>query len=501
MKADKGIARTGPLHWIVPSLGSVLALTALANALFFRGHHLFAFDGDVGRHIRVGRAILASGSIPRADLFSFTRADAPFIAYEWLAETLTALADSWLGLAGVAALSALLYVVAVLAVYRTSEALGAARPVAFGVAIIALLLQSVHLLPRPHLFTTALASVYMLLLVRFARSGRAWSLAPLPLLMLVWANVHGGFLMGFVLLGAFVAGAILKSAEFAAPQRALRALLLVALVCGGASLVNPAGLSLWSHTTGYLGIDFLVDATREYQSIDFHQGYGKAFFVALFTGPVLWMTGRVRVTPLAAGLYLLFAAAALHSSRNIPLFTVAALPWLGVWIVNVLEGGGAGSRAALERLRRFETTDRLLRPGFAAVASLALLWIAVIPASDRYGWDPRVFPVNALQAMGDELPDGHVFNQMIWGGYLLYERDDVPVFIDGQTDFYGEELSRDYLTVLKGRSGWDDVLEKYGIAWTMTPAEEPINQLLELDPRWELVSSDGVAVIYRRRGR
>jgi hypothetical protein len=360
------------------------------------------------------------------------------------------------------------------------------------------MLQSVHLLPRPHLFTTAFAAVFMIVLLRFGRTGRPWTLAPLPVLMLVWANSHGGFLIGFILLTAFAAGALLASAEFADGRRAIRPLMTVMLLCIAASLVNPAGVELWRHTTGYLGIDFLVATTQEYQSVDFHQAHGKLFFVALFAGPALWMTGRVRVSWLAAGLYVFFAAAALHSARNIPLFTVAALPWLALWSEDALRGGGPKAAAALRKLDELEGTDRQLRPGLSALAGLGLLWYALGPAADTYRFDPGVFPVEAVEAFDGLDTSEPLFNQMRFGGYLLYTRPDIPVFIDGQTDFYGEELSREYLTVLKAWPGWEGVLEKYGVAWTLTRKAEPINQLLALDDDWRRIYTDEVAVVYRR---
>ncbi|MDH3297057.1 MAG: hypothetical protein OEM96_02095 [Gemmatimonadota bacterium] len=486
-----------PARWLVPSLGSILALVAMLNALLFRSREFFAWDGDVGRHLRVGRTILDTGVIPRVDLFSHTRGGTPFVPYEWLSEVVTAAVHLAGGLPGVAVLSALLYATAVLGVYRAGDALGARRMIAFSVATLALVLQSVHLLPRPHLFTTALAAIFVVVLIRFARTGRPWLLAPLPPLMLVWANSHGGFLIGFILLLAFIAGALFRSSEFCKPHRALRPLTLVLALCSVLSLVNPAGPELWTHTTGYLGIDFLVDATQEYGSVDFHAGYGKLFFLVLFAGPVLWMTGRVRVSILAAGLYLFFAATALHSARNIPLFTVCSLPWLAIWIDQALQRGGTRGKL-LARLDRWERADRQLKPGAAAVAFVYVIWFALVPNRDAYRFDPTVFPVEAMEILGGNFGSGHVFNQLTWGGYLLYARPDIPVFIDGQTDFYGEELSRDYLAAVKGHAGWNDVLVRYDIEWTLLERAEPLNQLLDLDPGWDRVYADGVASAYRR---
>lgn len=486
-------------RWLLPSYGTILALAALATGLFLRGASMFANDGDGSRHIRLGREILERGYVLKADVVSHTRTGEAIVLHEWLSEVLLAWADMAAGLSGVAVLATLLFALAVFGVYRAANELGAPRPLALAVGVLALALQGIHLLPRPHLFSTALAAVFMILLIRFARTGRPWTLGPLPILMMLWTNLHGGFLLGFVLIVAFLIGALLASPEFAAGRRAARPLAIVLVACLLVSFINPAGPDIWTYTTGHLGgDDFLIAITQEFQSVDFHQGYGRAFFVVLFAGPALWMTGRVRVSWLGAGLYLFFAAAALNSSRNIPLFTVAVLPWLAVWIDDALLAGGDTGRRLLERVRRMDRDDRTLRPWPWMLAGFALIAWALGPGSPLYRFDPVVFPVQAVERLGEIDTSGPVFNHMHWGGYLLYVRPDVPVFIDGQTDFYGEELAREYLQALNGRPGWDAVLARHGVEWTLTRSDAALNQLLALDPGWRQLYSDGVATIYRR---
>jgi hypothetical protein len=486
-------------RWLIPSYGAILALAALATALLLRGARMFAHDGDGARHIRLGREILDGGQVLRADVLSHTRAGDPIVLHEWLSEVALAGADIAAGLPGVAVLAALLFTVAVWGVYRSAEELGAPRPLALGACLLALLLHAIHLLPRPHLFTTALAAVYMLLLLRFARTDRWSVLLPLPLLMVAWANLHGGFLLGFVLIGAFLAGALLGSSELAAGRRAARPLGVVLVACVAASLVTPHGFELWTYTTGHLGTDdFLLSVTEEFRSIDFHQGYGRAFLVVLFAGPGLWMTGRVRVSWLGAGLYLFFAASALHSARNIPLSALATLPWLAVWAQEALESGGGAATSLLARLRRMDRDDRSLRPWGWALAGIGLVAWALGPGAARYQFDPAVFPVRAVERLDGIGTSGHVFNQMHWGGYLLYAAPEIPVFIDGQTDFYGEELAREYLVAVNGQAGWRDVLDRHGVEWTLIGARQPLVQLLALDREWSPVYTDRVAVVYRR---
>ncbi|HSM08686.1 MAG TPA: hypothetical protein VLA33_06680 [Gemmatimonadota bacterium] len=486
-------------RWLIPSYGAMLALAALATALVLRGAHMFAHDGDGARHIRLGYEILERGQVLQTDVLSHTRAGDPIVLHEWLSEVALAWANGAAGLPGVAVLATLLFTVAVWAVYWSAEELGALRPLALLVGLLALLLHSIHLLPRPHLFTTALAAVYMVLLLRFARTARWATLAPLPVLMVVWANLHGGFLLGLVLISAFVVGALLDSAEFAGGRRAARPLAVVLVACLAASLVTPHGLELWAYTTGHLGgDDFLLSVTEEFRSVDFHRAYGRAFLAVLFAGPALWMTGRVRVSWLGAGLYLFFAASALHSARNIPLFALATLPWFAVWAEEALEGGGGAAATVLARLRRMDRGDRLLRPWGWTLADVGLVAWALGPNAAQYQFDPGVFPVRAVDQLDQIDTSGHVFNQMPWGGYLLYAAPEIPVFIDGQTDFYGEELAREYLLAVNGRAGWRDVLDRHAVEWTLIGTRQPLAQLLALDAEWSRVYTDDVAVVYRR---
>jgi hypothetical protein len=106
--------------------------------------------------------------------------------------------------------------------------------------------------------------------------------------------------------------------------------------------------------------------------------------------------------------------------------------------------------------------------------------------------------VAAVERLDELGMSGPVFNQMHWGGYLLYARPDIPVFIDGQTDFYGEELSREYLAALNGQAGWRAVLDRYDVEWTLIGAGQPLVQLLALDPAWRRIYTDDVAAVYRR---
>lgn len=484
-----------------PTAGTALAAVALAWSLF--GIRLFRIDGDVGRHIRVGREILRSGEIPRTDLLSHTMFGEPFVPYEWLSEVCFAVADRIAGLTGVAVLSGLLFAGTTLVVYAAARRIGAGPLFASLATGLSMLLQAVHLLPRPHLFTTLLAASFLVLLETYRSRDSFVALGALVPLMVLWVNLHGGFLVGFILLAVYALDAWRPGSDVAAHRIPM---VVATGACLVVSLLNPAGPGIWSHTLSYFGMEFLVDQTNEYRSPDFHQLHGKVFLASILIGLSLLATGISRAGFRDFTLFLGWLAAGLMSTRNIPLFGVLAVPWFALWAKNIVAQSRDGSAGAVarqiesvdERTARVEAGISGLIP--AVGLALILVFLAARTGDERYRFEPESFPVGAVEALDRLALRGNVYNEMPWGGYLLYTRPDIPVFIDGQTDFYGEGLSRNYLRIRHLSPGAFDLLDEYEVDWTLTPRTAPLAQGLALDPRWRLAYEDSVARIYARLG-
>jgi len=486
-------------------LGGLLFLLAYSFTLFIRGPFLFAGDGDPGRHIRLGRYMLEHGAIPHIDLFSHTMQGQPFIPFEWLSEVTFAVADRWAGLTGVAILTALLFAGAVTLTYVAIHRSGVAAPIAFSFGFLALLLQAIHVHPRPHMFTTLFTALFVLVLLEVRKGASVRWLLVLPACMAAWVNLHGGFLVGFIVLGAFTVDSIL--AGRAAPEETAarhRALWLVGILaaCFLVSFANPAGWELWPHTTGYLRETYLVDFTEEYKSPDFHDALMKVFLFALLLGTTALALLRSRIALLGLALWLIFSAFSLHSTRNIPLFAVVCTPWLALW-VDALIRQTAPLLPRVKKLARWseavDRTDASVHGWAFAVLAFLLLSKAGLDrgAEGTFAFDPGKFPVAAVAELRDSgfAPPGPVYNEFIWGGYLLYAWPEVPVFIDGQTDFYGESLTREYRDIRFIQPGWLDRLRERRIAWVIIPPEAPLASALELLDSWKVVYADDTAVV------
>jgi hypothetical protein len=351
--------------------------------------------------------------------------------------------------------------------------------------------------------TTALASILLFLLIQYRRTADLLWILAVPLMFIIWTNGHGGFPAGLVLVTLFVADAwMVGNGPMIRRQR--RILTTVLVLSAAATLINPVGPALWSYVIGHLfGNTLLIDVTQEFQSPDFHAPWGKLLLVVIL-GVALFLRSEGNRLPLL-GLSILLGtlAAALVSARHITLFAALGLPWLASprqpSPSRTNEPSPNRSLWPSQRLAFRDPEIMAATSHVIPVIAIGILILATIgPFGVRARFDPTRFPVQALNTLGRSQPTGAVFNEMEWGGYVLYVHPDIPVFIDGRTDFYGEELAREYFTAHQGAEGWSDVLDQYQVQWTLTRSGAPLNQLLGMSEGWQFVSDDGVAAIYRR---
>ncbi len=317
--------------------------------------------------------------------------------------------------------------------------------------------------------------------------------------MALWANTHGAFIAGFVVLGIHFAEWVLDFARRRASEDEGKRLAGIAVVSLLATLANPAGWRLWATSLGYIGNQYLVSHTVEYLPPDFHHPVTWPFLLLLALGLLALSLGR----PLRlrhALMLTLWAIMGLYSARNIPLFAILCAP-----IYGELMQKAAAKRPALVRLERGlkhieNQLGGVFWPVLGVIAALLLFSQHVKLDLSRHGntFDPQVFPVEAVNWLEGHPPEGNCFNYFTWGGYLLYRSwPEQKVFIDGQTDFYGEGLTREYETVISAEPGWKNILLKYEVDWAIVPPEEPLASALE-EWGWKNIHEDETAVVFEK---
>ena len=473
-------------------------------ALVEPGWNRLLDDGDTGWHIRVGQTILATGSVPTTDPFSFSKPGAPWFAWEWLSEVALAGLHNWLGLKGVVWFSGVLIAAFAALLLRYTLRRGADPLVALLTTLLAVGAASVHYLARPHLFTMLLVVVTLWVIGRdLERPGRAvWALVPLAAL---WANLHGGFMVLLFCLATVAGVALLEAALEPSRRREklARARRYAALTAASAAatLANPYGWELHRHILAYLRSDWIKMSIAEFQSPSFRAENVLQFEILLIcgllaAGRLLWRRRYLEAVWIAA-----WAHFSLQSARHIPIYAIFAAPLVAVEVSEVWR------EWALRQPRR-SSGRTLFEFGRDLGAGLrrATLWPAVFAVA-LLGVEPPVkwpadfpdseFPV-AVIARNEELIRGRrVFTDDGWADYLLYRFFPVQrVFMDGRSDFYGEEVGEQYLDLMYGRPRWRELLERYEFDAVLVPPKRPLAALLELDPGWVRHDGDEDAVLF-----
>ena len=466
------------------------------------GPRLLNMDGDLGRHLVVGGYILNSRTIPRADIFSHTMSWQPLTPHEWLAEVIFALVFRLGGLDGVVFLCALLLALTFSLVYRQATMRSGRLLLPLGLSIVAAAAASLHWLARPHLFTMLFTVLWTGMLERLRR-GESPSLWIFPGLMLLWANLHGAFIAGFAIWGMFLIG---ESIEYFIHRKENKQTVISLCVVGFlsflASLANPSGFGLWFTSLGYLRNGYLVGHTAEYLPPDIHQPSTWPFFSLVLFSFLVALRARGRIAPVHMILLAGWAVMACISARNIPLFAVIAAPILAECLIKPSAiSQNSQVRPSIDASLYAIESSLGGHLWAAAVLILApMLFVLGIPLDfGRQGnhFDQAVFPVSAADWLERQPQTGAMFNYFPWGGYLLYRFwPSERVFIDGQTDFYGERLTRQYEQVITLAGGWQNVLSRYRIDWVIIPVDSELATYLQTQPEWKALYRDQTAVIF-----
>ena len=507
------------LRVAMPSIADLIFVALLGVLVFTPLSVRLLGDAGIGWHIRTGQQILATHAIPRVDSFSSTMAGKPWFAWEWLYDVVVGELESHLGLNGVVWLTAVIIAAVFAWMLRLLIARGTNVLAAVVLVLLAVAASMIHFLARPHVVSWLFTVAWFWISDSSERSrsddsggSRSRRLWLLPAMMLIWANVHGGFLVGFVLLAIFWLGDVWAwlgakperiedlLVKMNAASRA-RQLAWVGLLSAAASLVNPYGWKLYSHVYSYLSNRFLMDHIEEFQSPNFHGAAQKCFLLLLlFATAVLALRGReLRASQ---GLTVMFAVyAGLYASRNIPVASVLLVMTLGPLIVTT--GGPHGF------FRRMATVEAGQRGHFWPILAV-ILTFAIAANVGRAGsassslmnahFDLRRMPVDAVNYLEKNNVEGPVLSPDYWGGYLIYRLyPDVRVVADDRHDLYGEEFFKSYLKLIHVEPGWEDFLREHPALCLLLPRQSALADRLLTDGKWKTIYADDTAIAFVRK--
>jgi arginine exporter protein ArgO len=360
--------------------------------------------------------------------------------------------------------------------------------------------------------------VILLMILERVYQGKARWLLATPPLMILWTNIHGGFLAGLIILAGFAAGEALRAIFAAEPRERSVALQrakwfgAAGLASAAATLVNPYTYHLHAHIYKFFTEPYHLQNIVEFQSISFHEPAALYLEVVLLLGAVTagWFIAKHRnFVPLV--LIAGWAHLALFSARNIPLFAIIATPFVAQALDEMLRGLERARVAAwvaqvVSGFRKtgaeFAHMDRPWRIHALSVAATGILAILLAsPAAIgklKPEFDPKNYPTQALSVLRAS-PESRIFTGDQWGDYLIYELYPAhKVFIDGRSDFYGQEFEQKFFDLMSVKYDWQQYLTQYNIDTIVLSPTTPLASAIKESCHWRAVYDDQVAIVFRR---
>jgi hypothetical protein len=478
-----------------------LQLAALAAFLTFIGGFAFytklcVLDNDIWWHLKVGDWIVAHRAVPHTGILSRTAAVRPWVAYSWGYEVLMSSAYRWLGLVGIGLYGTFLTIAVAYTVYWMLCRLS-------GQFWIALLLASFTCwaflfngMPRPVFFSMVFFCVTLKLLLEAERTGQVKGLYWLPMIFFIWANLHIQFIYGLFLVGLLVATTIgqrLASMFGLTPKFLQRSklpittLLAVFGACVLATLLGPNFYHLYAAIYGYSKAKFPYKIIIELQPLSFLESsnYVQLALTAFGFFAVGW---RRKIDLFKLSMLIICSVVAYRTMRD-------------AWFI-AIPAAACIADFPSPKERRNPAENWMENLGIAAVVAILLVLVSRGTDFTSRELDRAIssaYPVNAVNFLRQNPQPGPLYNNLDWGGFLMWYMPDDPVAIDGRNDLYGDQLDELFYASQSSEAGYasDPYLNEAGVV--LLSSDLPLAKILTADSRFQLIYQDQLAVVFARR--
>lgn len=470
-------------------------------------------DTDMWWHLRAGEETLLSMEVYSVDTFSFTREGSDWINHSWLSQVLMFLvfrAGSYYGLSvwvGACAVLSMLFI------YLQMKGHLLLRST---VLLFAAVVSSVVWSPRPQIHSLILFSLLSYLIYQYKREkSYGYLIGSLPVFIL-WGNLHGGYVLGIILIGSVIAGELLNKTFFKKfsenlSWRQICIFSIFMLVSFVLVLINPFGLDMWRIPFNTVSVETLQNVINEWASPDFHQA---------FQQPMLWMLlgvfsliglSKRRIDGTELIPLIVFSWAALTARRNFGPFAIVAAPIFSKYLASLMDEWLSEAKQKIQWVERFlektNKSNKELKPGFKNLMNLVIIGLLLVGV----GWkiidvnegefvhqaERDIFPVDAVEWLDSSDITGNMFNDYNWGGYLIWHLRETPVFVDGRTDLFGDEILEDYISVMSLQEDWEEILDDYQITSLLVQADSRIARAL-MKSDWQIEYQDARSMIFHR---
>jgi len=503
---------------------AALALSKPADRLLFFLTLLMVFfmsarapvDSDMYWALRVGKEIVEQRAFIHTDPITYTHTGNNWVSHSWLFDVWLYGMYAWLQYHGLVLLVALLATLMMGLLWLQLSGPAVYRTLA---VVFTSLIAAPTWTPRPQMVTMLLLCLVILLLLLYRKRQKCAILFALPPVMILWANLHGGYVLGLGVIGIMVAGELLDRLLLNTTQNSMgwlqwRDLVITLAVCTLATLVTPYGFGTWEISVSTFGMR--VNAIiSEWQSPDFNNPAMLPFLLSLIAMVVLLAVAGKKlrgweVLTLAAFVYF-----ALSARRQVGVYAIAVMPimartgwtWLRAWGGNLritLANHNQKWQAFFDRITvpassKENKAVNLLIIGLCALVCWGKLVYVSMPPLIEQQLNPTVFPVEAVEMLQETPPAGNLFNEYDWGGYLSWFAPQIPVYIDARADLFGDDFIFHWLDVANANADWEEEFARWSITAVLIKPERALVRELRGNEGWQLLDGNETAVLFVKK--
>lgn len=462
-------------------------------------------DTDMWWHLRAGEETWTNRQIYSIDTFSYTRQGQEWLNHSWLSQVLMFLLFRS---GGYLALSIWVAVSAVLSMSLIYFQMDGHSLLRGAILILAGAVAGVVWSPRPQLMSLVMFGLtsYILYLYKWEKRNLLVYLIPV---FIIWGNLHGGYVLGIILLGSTIFGELLNKIfpgkkSYPPDWGEIRNLVLWSFACLLAVLINPFGIGMWKIPFNTVGITALQDLISEWASPDFHQ---------LFQQPMLWMLflvifalGKSKKSIDGTDLVslIVFSWLAFTARRNFGPFSMISAPIISRHLSSILDNWKASNTENDNNWHKFlsspegkipQNTKNWINMTILGLLLITAGWKAITVTQESFVLEKEkdIFPTQAVEILQKDLAPGRIFNEYNWGGYLIWHLRDYQIFVDGRTDLYGDEIIWEWSDVLNAKPGWEEKLETRGVDYLLIRSDWPL--LLVANDNWDEIFSNDTVIL------
>jgi len=499
-------------------------------------------DPDLSWHLKTGQLILEKLSIPKIDWYSHTMSNFAWVDHEWLSEILLYKGYQIFGFLGLAIAFSLIAISVFFFLIPRVAGKNTALEIKVLAGSLAVITSTFFLGIRPQVFTLLGLTLVLLVLTKLKENQNSKTLIFLPLIFLLWVNMHGGFAIGIGVLVLYLIVEGLKIRHLTSNIQHLTSniqsketqwvkksetltkkgwsrLSKFSIISVLVTLVNPYGPRIFIELKRTFTDSYGPQIIQEWLSPNFKGlcGILLAIYFIILVEIMILRKGKIDLGQFT--FFILFLILALQSVRHVPLFVIVTLPYL-------IKSLGGKAQPQLDSkhltgqgffLSIFRTKSLLIMlvilVGFFGVKYRHLVLEPVKAGlSEEKLAEQGDYPFQALNWLKENPQEGNVFNNYGWGGYLILHLPETKTFIDGRMAHwrsasyqrFGSALDqrdkkhilKDYMEVTELNPNWQEIFKKYNVKWILIKKESSLSQALELSPDWQEIYRDDLAIIY-----